>query len=366
METEKYMGLAIELAKKGAGYVSPNPMVGALIVKEGKIIGKGYHMKCGGPHGEINALANCSESPESSTLYVTLEPCCHWGKTPPCTEAIIKSGIKKVYMGKRDPNPLVAGKSVEILQKHGIQVIEGVLEEACTQLNRIFFHYIKKKTPYIMMKYAMTMDGKIATYTGDSKWITGELARAKVHEDRHCYKGIMVGSKTILLDNPLLTCRKSNGINPIRIVCDTHLSISLESQLVKTASTVETIIATACQDSEKQARYIKSGCKILQIPKEGNHLNLMVLMEKVVALGIDSILLEGGGTLNGSMLEAGYVNRIQTYIGPKIFGGQSAKGPIGGLGVPTVAQSFPLKVETVKKIGEDILIESEVVSCLQD
>jgi diaminohydroxyphosphoribosylaminopyrimidine deaminase/5-amino-6-(5-phosphoribosylamino)uracil reductase len=217
------MRIALQLAEKGCGWVNPNPLVGAVIVKDGEIIGRRFHEKYGKAHAERNAIASCIKSPKGATLYATLEPCCHHGTNPPCTDAIIESGIKRVVIGSSDPNPLVRGKGVAIMRRHGIEVVEGVLKEECDKLNQVFFHYIQRKKPYVIMKYAMTMDGKIATYTGESKWITGEAARQRVHEDRHRYSGIMVGVGTVLADNPLLTCRMEGGKNPLRIICDTRL-----------------------------------------------------------------------------------------------------------------------------------------------
>ena len=215
---KSYMERAIALAKKGIGFTSPNPMVGAVIVKDGRVIGEGYHEHCGELHAERNAIASLTESAEAATMYVTLEPCCHHGKTPPCTEAIIEQKIGKVVIGSRDPNPQVAGKGVGQLREAGIEVVEDFLREECDAINPIFFHYITTKRPFVAMKYAMTMDGKIATQIGESKWITGETAREHVHTLRHAYKGIMAGIGTVLKDDPMLNCRMPGGVNPIRII----------------------------------------------------------------------------------------------------------------------------------------------------
>jgi diaminohydroxyphosphoribosylaminopyrimidine deaminase/5-amino-6-(5-phosphoribosylamino)uracil reductase len=367
MINEKYMQIALNLAKKGCGYVNPNPMVGAVIVKDGNVIGQGYHEKYGQLHAERNALANCSVSPEGGTIYVTLEPCCHYGKTPPCTEAIIESGIKRVVIGSLDPNPLVSGKGVLTLRQHGIEVIEDVLKEECDNLNEVFFHYIRTKTPYVVMKYAMTMDGKIATYTGKSKWITGELARLRVHEERHRYAAIMVGVGTILADDPQLTCRIGKGSNPIRIVCDTHLNTPHYAQIVTTAKEVPTIIATSVREVEKHQPYLQAGCEVVTVLEKNGHTNLKELMKLLAKRNIDSILLEGGSTLNWSALQSGIVKKVQCYIAPKLFGGEQAKSPIAGVGVDAPDNAFFLRNSKVIQIGEDILIESEVVEkCLQE
>ncbi|WP_330399751.1 bifunctional diaminohydroxyphosphoribosylaminopyrimidine deaminase/5-amino-6-(5-phosphoribosylamino)uracil reductase RibD [Peptostreptococcus faecalis] len=360
------MSMAIELAKKGCGWVNPNPMVGAVIVKDNKVIGKGYHKKCGEAHAERVALADCEESPFGATIYVTLEPCCHYGKTPPCTQAIIESGIKRVVVGSLDPNELVAGQGIKILEDNGIEVVTGILKEECEKLNTVFFHYINKKVPYIVMKYAMTMDGKIATYSGKSKWITGETARNNVQDDRNRYSGIMVGIGTVLEDNPMLTCRKEGGKNPTRIICDTKLKTPLDSNIVKTANQIETIIATCCDDKVKLEKYKNMGCKIIQQDKYNEKINLKDLVVELGKIGIDSILLEGGSSLNWSALESGIVNKVQTYIAPKLFGGKNAKSPIGGQGVDEPGKGFMLSNPTIVYLGEDILIESEVVNCSQE
>lgn len=367
MKDAQYMQLALNLAEKGCGYVNPNPMVGAVIVKENNIIGQGYHEKYGEAHAERNALANCIVSPKGASMYVTLEPCCHYGKTPPCTEAIIQSGISKIVIGSTDPNPLVAGKGIQILRENGIEVIENVLKGACDKLNEVFFHYIQTKTPYVVMKYAMTMDGKIATHTGKSKWITGEEARYRVQTDRHKYSAIMVGIRTVLADNPMLNCRIEQGKNPVRIICDTHLRTPLSSQIIKTAHKIDTIIATACTDTAKQKLYIEKGCTVITVYKQNEHLNLSELMKLLGERKIDSILLEGGGALNWSALQNGIVDKVQTYIAPKLFGGELAKSPVGGIGIENPHNAFILKNRKITQIGEDILIESEVVKkCLPE
>lgn len=360
MDDTKYMQLALELAAKGTGKVNPNPLVGAVIVKDGKIIGEGYHEKYGELHAERNALANCSSSPKSATMYVTLEPCCHYGKTPPCTEAIIENRIAKVVVGTLDPNEKMAGKGVEILRNAGIEVLVGVLEEECKRINEVFFHYITTKRPYVVMKYAMTMDGKIATVTGKSKWITGEIARRNVHKDRNKYFAIMVGTGTVISDDPMLTCRIDDGRNPIRIICDSRLTTSLESHIVKTANEVRTIIATICGDEAKHKPYIQKGCEIVAVSEVKGHIDLSELMTKLGEMKIDNILLEGGSTLNFSALDAGIVNKIQCYIAPKIFGGVSAKTPVGGSGIKEVYDAVKVKNSKVVILENDIMIESEV------
>ncbi|WMJ84696.1 bifunctional diaminohydroxyphosphoribosylaminopyrimidine deaminase/5-amino-6-(5-phosphoribosylamino)uracil reductase RibD [Oscillospiraceae bacterium LTW-04] len=366
MNDEIYMELALEYAKKGCGWVNPNPMVGAVVIKNGKVIGAGYHQRHGGLHAERNALASCTESPQGATLYVTLEPCCHYGKTPPCTDAILESGIKRVVVGSLDPNPMVAGKGMQILRQKGIEVTEGILSEACTVLNNVFFHFIKTKTPYVVMKYAMTMDGKIAARSGESKWITGEAARGRVQEDRHRYSGIMVGVGTVLMDNPLLTCRLPGSKNPVRIICDSRLQTPLEAQMVKTAGQIPTIMATCCPDETCARPYREAGCEVLALPSKGRHIDLQALMVALGKRGIDSVLLEGGGTLNWSALQSGIVNKLQAYVAPKLFGGAEAKSPVEGLGVESPECAFRLTPPQVTWLGDDILLESEVIPCSQE
>lgn len=366
MNEKEYMALAIELAKKGVGNVNPNPFVGAVIVKDGKIIGQGYHEKYGGSHAEINAFKTCTENPYGGTLYVTLEPCSHSGKTPPCTKAIIANGLKKVVIGSKDPNPFVAGKGIKVLQSAGIEVEEGILEKECNELNSIFFHYITTGNPYVTMKYAMTMDGKIATRTGESQWITGICAREKVHQERNLHSGIMVGVGTVIADNPMLTCRLENGNNPVRIICDTNLSIPQESNILKTSKEIRTIIATACTDKVKQDAIRQWGCNIIILPYQDNYIDIRALMQELGDMGIDSVFIEGGSTLNYSALENGIVNKVQVYISPKIFGGTLAKTAVGGSGCEKIEQCIKLKNQRMFSLGEDILIESEVVNdCLQ-
>ena len=371
MTDQNYMLQAIQLAKQGEGWTNPNPMVGAVIVKNGRIIGKGYHKKCGELHAERNAIASLTESAEGATIYVTLEPCCHYGKTPPCTEAIIEQKIKRVVIGSRDPNPKVSGKGIKMLQEAGI---EDFMREECDRLNPVFFHYITTKTPYVVMKYAMTLDGKIATKTGESKWITGEAARAEVQHMRHRYMGIMAGIGTVLADDPMLNVRVEGWKSPIRILCDSGLRIPLDGQIVKSAGKYRTIVAYA--DSEnteaKRKRLHEMGVETICCPDENNQVDLKKLMKYLGEEGIDSILLEGGGTLNDSALRAGIVQEVQAFIAPKLFGGMNSKTPVEGIGVRFPSEAVKLKCTDICQIGEDIRITCQVCgkeqeeSCLQE
>ena len=374
MTDQNYMLQAIQLAKQGEGWTNPNPMVGAVIVKNGRIIGKGYHKKCGELHAERNAIASLTESAEGATIYVTLEPCCHYGKTPPCTEAIIEQKIKRVVIGSRDPNPKVSGKGIKMLQEAGIEVIEDFMREECDRLNPVFFHYITTKTPYVVMKYAMTLDGKIATKTGASKWITGEAARAEVQHMRHRYMGIMAGIGTVIADDPMLNVRVEGWKSPIRILCDSGLRIPLDGQIVKSAGKYRTIVAYA--DSEnteaKRKRLHEMGVETICCPDENNQVDLKKLMKYLGEEGIDSILLEGGGTLNDSALRAGIVQEVQAFIASKLFGGMNSKTPVEGIGVRFPSEAVKLKCTDICQIGEDIRITCQVCgkeqeeSCLQE
>ena len=359
-QDRQYMKMALELAQKGMGFTAPNPMVGAVIVKNGRIIGQGYHRKYGELHAEREALAVCTEEPKGASIYVTLEPCCHYGKQPPCVNAILEAGIRRVIIGSSDPNPLVAGKGIRILKDHGIEVTENILKEECDKLNEAFFYYIQNKKPYVAMKYAMTMDGKIAAYTGESKWVTGEAARIHVQEQRLKYTGIMVGVGTVLADDPMLTCRLENSRNPVRIICDSHLRTPLTSKIVRTAETIPTILASSSKDQQKIKNYEELGCQVLYVPEKNGHIDLNRLMELLGAAKIDSILLEGGGSLNWSALESGIVQKVQTYIAPKLFGGEEAKTPVEGKGFPDPASAVLLKNSEIIRLGDDFLIESEV------
>ena len=361
MNDEFYMQRAIELAKRGEGFVSPNPLVGAVIVKDGKIIGEGWHERCGELHAERNALKNCKKTTQGSTIYVTLEPCCHYGRTPPCTKAIIEAKISRVVIGSRDPNPLVSGKGAEILRKAGIEVIEDFMRDKCDKLNPIFFRYITTKLPYVSLKYAMTADGKIATYSGKSKWITNEFSRNDVHRLRKKHRAIMVGIGTVLADNPMLNCRIENGRNPIRIVCDSKLRIPLDCNICKTANEISTLVVSAIENSEKQSELEKMGVKTLILPDENGKVDLKKLMQYLGEKSIDSVLIEGGGTLAYSALQAKIVNHIYSYIAPKIFGGENAKTPVESVGVEAPDDCFKLKRTNVRELGSDILIEYDVL-----
>lgn len=358
---EYYMTKAIALAKKGRGKVNPNPMVGAVIVKNGQIIGEGYHKAYGLGHAEVNAFSTCKESAEGATLYVTLEPCSHYGKTPPCVERVIKEKVSRVVVGSLDPNPLVAGSGISKLKAAGIAVTVGVLEKECYQLNKVFMKYIVTKEPFVVMKTAMSLDGKIATATGESKWITGEVARREVHKLRNEMMGIMVGSETVLKDNPFLNCRLEGGRNPIPIVVDSRLRLPLESHLVMGAPESKLIVATLKSAALKKKEDLQArGVRILEIEAKEGHVDLRRLIKELGSMDIDSILLEGGATLNEAALKACIVDEVICYISPKLIGGKNAKTPVGGEGIHKLSEAICLENMTVSKVGEDLCITGDV------
>jgi diaminohydroxyphosphoribosylaminopyrimidine deaminase/5-amino-6-(5-phosphoribosylamino)uracil reductase len=385
MTDEEYMREAIELSGLGEGGVNPNPLVGAVIVKNNEIIGRGAHLKYGREHAERNAIADARAKGfdvSGATLYVTLEPCCHQGHQPPCTSAIIEAGISRVVIGSRDPNPLVHGKGVRILKEHGIEVREDLLRDECDRINPVFFHYITTRTPYVVMKCAQSLDGKIATVTGESRYISGEASRLDVMRMRNKYKAIMIGIGTALADDPLLTCRIPSGKNespaavshgsdseselsaantniernPVRIVCDKSLRLPVDSRLVLTADTVPLIIACAEDVPESAAAvYEKKGAHIIRCPLADGEPDLKFLMKKLGEMEIDGLLLEGGGTLNASMLSNGLVDEVQLFIAPVILGGK-AKTAVEGAGVNDLLSAYRFRIIETAKSGEDLRI----------
>ena len=318
---EKYMDLALELAEKGRGYVNPNPMVGAVVVKDGEIVGKGWHKFYGGPHAEVYALDEAGAKAEGATIYVTLEPCSHFGKTPPCAEKIKKMKIKKCVIACLDPNPIVAGRGKKILEEAGIEVVVGVREKEAKELNKVFMKYITEKNPYLFLKCAITLDGKIATNERDSKWITNEKSREKVQFLRHEYMGIMVGINTLINDNPRLTARIENGINPFRIVVDPHLRTPLESNFVNMADDNKSIIVTS-KENEKNDKITELENKNVKIIyMEGFDFSVDKILKKIGELKIDSVLLEGGSYLISKAFKENRIDGGEIFIAPKILGG---------------------------------------------
>jgi diaminohydroxyphosphoribosylaminopyrimidine deaminase/5-amino-6-(5-phosphoribosylamino)uracil reductase len=352
-----YMKRALYLASKATGWVSPNPMVGAVLVKDGAIVGEGYHKKAGGSHAEIFCLKEAKKKANGATLYVNLEPCSHFGRTPPCTEAIIKAGVSKVVIAMTDPNPLVAGKGIEMLKRNGIEVIEGILEREAKQLNEVFIKYITTGFPFIAVKIAATLDGKIATKTNSSKWITGELARQYVHELRHQYDAILVGINTILNDNPSLNCRLSGKKkNPIRIVLDNNLQIPLDAKVIKSAET-PLIIFTVSDHSEKINKLNKLGAEVI-VQNGKTKIDIKSVLKVLARKQITSILVEGGSEILWTFFANGLVDKFYKFVAPKIIGGKSSIPIVGGEGVDVIESAIKMKWHEVKFLGDDILMIS--------
>lgn len=353
MTNEAYMRRAIKLARKGNA--SPNPRVGCVIVKKRKIIAEGYHKKAGLPHAEVDALKKLKKNEaQCSTMYVTLEPCCHFGRTPPCTDAIIKAGVKKVYAAMKDPNPLVSGKGIRKLKKAGIKVDVGLLKKDAARLNEAYIHHAKTGLPFITMKTAMSLDGKIATSTGDSKWITSRKAREKVHEIRSRTDAILVGVETLITDNPQLTSRIKGGRDPLRIIVDSRLRIPLNAKVFKDEKVV---IATTLKHNKNKKKQLDAKCVDVWIVQERDgHVDLADLMRVLGEVGVTSVLIEGGGEVNAGALESGIVNKIHFFIAPKIIGGRNAKTPVEGNGIKKIKDALKLENTVIEKIGNDFLV----------
>ena len=363
---EEFIRRALRLAAKGAGTTSPNPMVGAVVVRQGKIVGQGYHHKAGEPHAEILALRQAGGKARGATLYLNLEPCDHFGRTPPCTQAILEAGVKRVIAGMKDPNPRVSGRGLRRLREAGVDVMVGVLEEECRELNRAFCKYITTRTPWVTLKVAASLDGKIATRTGDARWISGEASRNYVHQLRQAADAVMVGIGTVLQDDPLLTVRlpgKKITRQPLRIVVDSHLKIPLRSQLVLTAGRYPTLVATTKAASPfKMDRLAKAQVDILLMPADRQRrVSLPSLMGELGHRGIVSILLEGGPTLNAGALKENLVDRLIFFLSPKLIGGEKAPGAIGGEGVLLAKEAQAMKILQIKRFGPDLMIEGSLI-----
>ena len=381
MNHEQYMRRALELARRGEGHVSPNPMVGCVVVKDGRIISEGYHEKVGEYHAERNALLRCEEDPAGADLYVTLEPCCHYGRTPPCTEIIIEKGIGRVFVAAMDVNPLVAGKGVQTLRDAGIEVVTGILEQEAMDLNEVFYHFFETHRPFVAMKYAMTLDGKIACYTGDSQWITGETARAYVHHLRKRYSSILVGITTALKDDPMLNCRTEEGVDPVRLVADSQLRLPTDSRLAQTAKDIPTWVFTteetlrSAKGRERADALNRLGVDVIPCGYAGatdhhSRIDISNLLSILADRDIDSVLVEGGGTVNASFLEAGLVDRVYAFLGPKLVGGEESRSPIEGSGVPRMEAAVELEDIELQQFDDDFMITGRVkkggASCSQD
>jgi diaminohydroxyphosphoribosylaminopyrimidine deaminase/5-amino-6-(5-phosphoribosylamino)uracil reductase len=361
---EQFMRYALELAAKARGRTSPNPMVGAVVVNADKIVGKGYHHKPGTPHAEVHAINNARDKTKGSQLYVTLEPCCHWGRTPPCTQAIIRAGISSVIMAMLDPNPLVSGKGKAELEANGITVQSGLLEPEARKLNEAYIKYIRTGLPFVTIKSAMSLDGKIATSTGESRWITGLSSRRKVHEIRDAVDAILVGIRTVISDDPSLTTRLKGkeGKDATRVIVDSNGRIPLSAKVLNLDSPAVTLIATTPKaPAEKIAQLEASGAEVLVVPEHNGRVVLKALMKKLGEREITSVLFEGGSEINASALREGIVDKIMMFIAPKLIGGKSAPGPIGGAGIEHLADAVELRDIQMSKIGEDILVEGYII-----
>lgn len=358
---EKYMRLAMQLAGNAIGRTSPNPLVGAVIVKDNRVVGCGWHRKAGTPHAEVHALNQAGELAQGADVYVTLEPCAHYGKTPPCAKALVEAKVKNVYGGLLDVNPKVAGKGFKILEDAGIHVEYGFLQDELRKQNEVFFKWIEHKKPFIVLKAAMTLDGKIATATGQSKWITNQTSRAYGYKLRDIYDGIMVGINTVIEDNPMLTARVDGGKNPIRIVVDSSLKIDINANVVQDKS-AKTIIATTDKaDKDKILKLQAQDIDVIVVDKDENDkVDIEKLLDILGQQNICSILVEGGATLSGSFVAKKLVDKVYFFIAPKIIGGKEAKTPVSGTGILNLQEALTLKDIKIEKLEEDILIIGRV------
>jgi len=357
---EYFMALALKLALKAKGMTSPNPLVGSLVVKKGRIIGKGYHEKAGFAHAEITALEEAGAKAKGATLYVTLEPCAHFGKTPPCVERIIRSGIKEVIVGMIDPNPLNNGRGVEILRQNKIKVKVGFLERELRKANEVFIKYITKRMPFVTVKVAQSLDGKIATRRGDSKWITSDKSRGFAHRLRKDYDAIMVGVNTVLRDNPKLDAWFSKK-QPVKIIVDSHLSVPQDAAIFSGASSViiVTLLASPGQETENRG-ILEKKASILEVKENAGQVNLKDMMKKLARMGISSILVEGGGILIGSLFDEKLVDKILFFFSPKIIGGKDAISPVMGKGIARIDNAVKVKALKIRRLGEDFLAEGYI------
>lgn len=351
-EHEFYMKLAIENAAAMKGQTDPNPLVGAVIVSHNRIVGVGAHLKAGGPHAEIHALNMAGEQARGGTMYVTLEPCSHYGRTGPCAVAIVQAGIKKVYVATLDPNPIVAGNGVSILKEANIEVVVGICEKESREMNEVFNKFIVSKVPFVTLKSATTLDGKISSFTSDSKWITSEEARKDVHQLRHEHTGILVGVQTVIKDDPELTTRIEHGRNPVRIILDSQLRTPLHSRVVKDQKAETWIFTSKKYDKEIKMALEDHNVKIFVTSGE-ERVNIQEVLRILGNNSISSVLIEGGGEVNASFLEEKLVDKLVVYMAPKIIGGKQAPGFIGGQGIEKMADAIDLQNLDIIKIGPD-------------
>jgi len=353
----KYMKRALTLARKGIGATSPNPAVGCVIVKDGIIVGSGWHKKAGLPHAEINALEMAGDLARGADLYVTLEPCCHTGKTPPCSQALIRAGVKRVVVGMGDPNPKVRGGGLAELRAAGIEVIGGVLEDECREINRPFIKHVTTGMPFVTYKCAMTLDGKIATATGASRWISCEDSRTYVHRMRARMDAVMVGVDTIIADNPELTVRHVRGRNPLRVVVDTRLRTPESVKVLSGKHAAGTVIATIEANPRVHLRYLKQGAIVLTCQQDRGRVSMEDLMFKLGSMGVQSILLEGGGRLAGSMLENGLIDEFVFFLAPKLLGSDGFS-PFNMVGKTSMDQAHRVNISHLGRSGSDIVVHA--------
>lgn len=352
-----FMKLALDLAATAKGKTNPNPLVGAVIVKDGMIVGSGLHRKAGEPHAEVHAFRMAGEHAKGATLYVTLEPCSHFGKTPPCANLVKESGVKRVVVAMKDPNPLVAGRGIKIIEDAGIEVETGVLEAEAKKLNERFIHNMLHQTPFVISKVAMTLDGKIAAYNGHSKWVTGEESRQMVHYLRNEIDAILVGIGTVLADDPMLTTRIPNGgKNPIRIIIDSELRTPVAAKITDCSEAETWIFTNEGENPEKTKVLTEKGVQIIPVPKSEEGLELADILKIVYEKGVTDVLVEGGGKLNASFLREGLINKFLVYVAPKILGGKDSLTPFTGKNPEAMNEALNMLFDSVEQVGEDLLI----------
>lgn len=353
----KYMKRALTLARKGIGRTSPNPAVGCVIVKNGRIIGEGWHKKAGTPHAEIHALNMAGEAAQGADVYVTLEPCCHSGKTPPCSDALIRAKVKRVVAGMPDPNPMVNGKGLKELELAGIETVCGLLEDACRSINRPFIKYVVSGLPYVIFKSAMTLDGNIATVTGDSRWISCEESRRYVHQMRNRCDAVLVGVDTVIIDNPQLTVRHVRGRNPLRVIVDTRLRTPESVKILESPLAKKTVIATTETNPRVHLRYLQQGAQILVCEAEDGRVSMYDLLTKLGKMGVQSILLEGGNRVAGNMLQNGLIDEFVFFYAPKIIG-NSGFAPFTLQGITSMNDAIRLVITNIRRSGDDIVVHA--------
>lgn len=364
----RYMTLALRLASRGRGRTSPNPMVGAVVVSKGRIVGRAYHRKAGGPHAEVLALQQAGRRARGGTLYVTLEPCSHTDKrTPPCVPVVIASQVRRVVIAMIDPNPLVKGRGIRRLRQAGIRVDVGCCREQAETLNEVYRHWIDTGRPFVILKAGMTLDGQIATASGEAKWITGDAARRHAHRLRGRVDAIMVGIGTILRDDPELTARiggrsdRSAVRQPLRVVADSRLRLPLHARVTSVRGGAATLVATTTAAPRRKLAQLEArGIDVLTFPGRGGRVPLPALLSALAKRRITSLLLEGGSELNASALRAGLVDRVMLYVAPRLLGGRNAIGLIGGLSPARLGDAVALERLSIRKIGDDMLVQGDV------